>query len=610
MTMNICDICGVSGYMKDIVTCYSCRRASEHIYCMKILLSEVPEVWHCERCLSKAHLVYQGKMCNKFTENKSNVYRSDSKRNVSQIKDSPHLNNNEKEKVNVGRKRAIKKHDAKVKFIPLEEVTLTCARKNSKAANSSVLCRQSENKALTIVADERFSQPEHFRRKETKYLDVGVEHRKDKNKKVRTGETLGGVECYASSCKRSASKENVPPLTLLINPNAKFPSSPTPEACWRGSFEVFDMVNHVYTEIQGHFPSQVSHKAYEIAKKLREKLKLNMLPRRVAWPKLFELAPPTYNDIGLYFFSSISDRPREKYFRLLERIESQDCVMKTSIEDVELLIYSSKQLEEDCRRIDGETYLWGVFRNAKLRKKQHCRKDIISSTPTVELKSSNTCDQVRVVLEGSDHEVDLDTDMVYHKEIGGVNIQIGKRDAPRTFASPNSILRPFTSITTQSDVPPGFSLMSNANGRRMTPIPEQIKLGTLSSAPQTSAVTLSPNSILRPSTSITTQSDVPPGFSPMSNTNGRRMSPIPEQITLGTLSSAPQTSAATLSLFPSEVGFMKINKIGDEKARQNISADLSLSRPNYLMDGNACIDMTQKLSSDNDGCEEDLQLKL
>ncbi|WOL14454.1 hypothetical protein Cni_G23234 [Canna indica] len=409
------------------------------VYCMKVVRFKVPEVWYCEMCLPKAHIVHQGKML----------------------------------------------------------------------------------------------------------------YRRDKNKQVDA--LSGGVEHCAAPCKSSASNENVSPLTFLINPNGKFPSSPIPEACWRGSFEVFDIVNHVYSEIQARFPSQVSHKVYEISKNLPAKLKFNMLPRRDAWPKIFQFDPPAYGDIGLYFCPSLLERPREKYFRLLERIESRDCVMKTLVEDVELLIYPSKQLKEDCHRIDRETYLWGVFRHAKRRKKQQSRTDMISS-PIIELKSSNPCDQLRVVLEDNDHEVGMENCMIDGREIGGVDIRIGKEDAHRTFTMPSSILHSVSPITTELDVPPGFSRMSKANGRRV--------------------------------------------------------SPIPKQKTLGTLCRPPHASAAALPLFPSEAEFMKINNIGDDETRQNISTDLSLSRPNYLIDGNVCLDMAQKPSFDIDEFEEDLQLKL
>ncbi|XP_059639904.1 PHD finger-containing protein 6 isoform X2 [Cornus florida] len=45
-----CDICGDIGVVEAIVTCSQCRIACEHLYCMKIYTTDVPEVWICEAC--------------------------------------------------------------------------------------------------------------------------------------------------------------------------------------------------------------------------------------------------------------------------------------------------------------------------------------------------------------------------------------------------------------------------------------------------------------------------------------------------------------------------------------------------------------------------------
>ncbi|KAG6536636.1 hypothetical protein ZIOFF_001694 [Zingiber officinale] len=133
-----------------------------------------------------------------------------------------------------------------------------------------------------------------------------------------------------------------------------------------GVFEVFGMAINVFDEIEAHFPCQVSYKVYDISKKMPFKLKLNLLPRRDAWP--FQSDIPTCYDIGLYFFVGQFDRPSNKYFWLLEQVGSKDFVMQSCLGEVELLIYPSTQLRLDSQRIDGQPYFWGVFRRKKLRK--------------------------------------------------------------------------------------------------------------------------------------------------------------------------------------------------------------------------------------------------
>ncbi|XVE54701.1 hypothetical protein DITRI_Ditri03aG0103100 [Diplodiscus trichospermus] len=47
-----CDICGDVGFAEDIVTCFQCKIAKEHSYCMQEVLLTIPEIWFCEECQS------------------------------------------------------------------------------------------------------------------------------------------------------------------------------------------------------------------------------------------------------------------------------------------------------------------------------------------------------------------------------------------------------------------------------------------------------------------------------------------------------------------------------------------------------------------------------
>ncbi|CAL9764454.1 unnamed protein product [Musa acuminata subsp. burmannicoides] len=700
---KICDICGDSGFMEDIVTCHCCKRASEHIYCMQVLQFRVPDVWYCNGCLSKAHGVHEGKMQDTRTESDSfKICTFDSKRAKSPTKVSTHLNDDPTpEEINDGRKQQNRRHpmhssssnvsvktieNAKVKFITLEEVALNYgATAYCKQGNSGVSCRRSvcpfnsrksftsisrsrrltstrvprqpneatvdtdtdlslgkaiivrediindkegnmqknkvsdynsslksivpaasnissdaskhiddrtknrtKCKALgetsatpteekhmdrSIVASDYF-QLKHIQEKEAKCVDVGVQPTRDRNKKIRTYDTSGGIVCSAAQCKILASKENDLPLTLLINPNEKLLNCPAPGTCWKGTFEVFDMGIHIYGEIQAHFPSQVSPKAYDISKKLPVKLKLDMLPRRDAWPKIFQSDPPTYDDIGLYFFPSQLERPKEKYFRLLERIDSCDFAMQTWIDDVELLIYPSQQLTVDSHRINEQIYLWGVFRHVKQRKHHQHRQEFSSLSPAAADLKTNKHGPSNTSFECSNEEVDMEIDMEGGKDIGQVDKPIRKRVVPPGLPFESPILqeagpacRPLVKLldktsSAQSDVPPGFSRTPYIKQESFSPVVNQIH--------PVSKICDSPSSFLDVS----------------------------------------QRSGTVLALFPPKSEDGTINKADDGETRQPISADLSLSMPHYVMDGDSWVSMTPKVSLDQDGCGEKVQLKL
>ncbi|XP_022775831.1 uncharacterized protein LOC111317652 [Durio zibethinus] len=47
-----CDICGDVGFEEDITTCFQCKIAREHCYCMRKVLLTIPEIWFCKECQS------------------------------------------------------------------------------------------------------------------------------------------------------------------------------------------------------------------------------------------------------------------------------------------------------------------------------------------------------------------------------------------------------------------------------------------------------------------------------------------------------------------------------------------------------------------------------
>ncbi|CAI9111846.1 OLC1v1012173C3 [Oldenlandia corymbosa var. corymbosa] len=48
----LCDICGDVGVIEAIVTCARCKVNCEHLYCMRIVAYEYPEIWYCDDCKS------------------------------------------------------------------------------------------------------------------------------------------------------------------------------------------------------------------------------------------------------------------------------------------------------------------------------------------------------------------------------------------------------------------------------------------------------------------------------------------------------------------------------------------------------------------------------
>ncbi|XP_055815256.1 uncharacterized protein LOC129885061 [Solanum dulcamara] len=112
--------------------------------------------------------------------------------------------------------------------------------------------------------------------------------------------------------------------------------------------------------IQAHPPSRVRRKVYEFSCLLPDTLKFERVPHGDIWESLFNNHIPGKEDIGLYFFTSEKERFK-RYFALVEFMRSKDLVMRTLINDVELLILASTTLCSDSQKWNREYFIWGLF---------------------------------------------------------------------------------------------------------------------------------------------------------------------------------------------------------------------------------------------------------
>uniref|UniRef100_A0A453MC75 Zinc finger PHD-type domain-containing protein n=4 Tax=Aegilops tauschii subsp. strangulata TaxID=200361 RepID=A0A453MC75_AEGTS len=155
-------------------------------------------------------------------------------------------------------------------------------------------------------------------------------------------------------------------MPVIISSSAEYARRPPPEAhCWTGCFLLSDGESSNLGEFKAYFPSVVSSRVCNIAKKMPNNIQLKISPRMNYWPKTFDEFCPVYDDIALIFFSAELDCYNKKHPRRLEAYNS--FVMKAYIDDIMLLIYSSEVLPPDSQWIDGESYLWGVFVKPKAK---------------------------------------------------------------------------------------------------------------------------------------------------------------------------------------------------------------------------------------------------
>ncbi|XP_057956145.1 uncharacterized protein LOC131149581 isoform X2 [Malania oleifera] len=275
-----------------------------------------------------------------------------------------------------------------------------------------------------------------------KQLNIGLKHvlRVDSSRK-RAART-GSAPCASSSTSSSIySSDNFhldakphPRITdvkvkdmpsLLYELEKDLVYFPAKRAIWKGSFKIPDIVGpcDFYDVFRAHPPARALRKAFEFSKQMPQVLHFKLLARCNLWPDIFQGYSPGRDDIALYFFPQ-DERSRKNYVCLLEHIEMHDLVIRSYMSSVELLLFSSKQLREDCQRLHTEYFLWGVFRSVQENVELHSPASFVQ-------------DDHKVYAEEGENFDDMEIDM-----IGGKNV--GKDDI--------YVPRPKDKL----DVPPGF----------------------------------------------------------------------------------------------------------------------------------------------------------
>ncbi|KAG9139413.1 hypothetical protein Leryth_017328 [Lithospermum erythrorhizon] len=131
---------------------------------------------------------------------------------------------------------------------------------------------------------------------------------------------------------------------------------------WRGRFDIVNKKYNTFEELVAHLSSRACQQVIEEARQLPALLPLEMVPKSAVWPKSFQTAKPTDDNIALYIFPA--DRRYEKEFdNLVEDLSTYKLAMRTTTNNAELLIFSSSELPTEYCRYKNKYYIWGVFKS-------------------------------------------------------------------------------------------------------------------------------------------------------------------------------------------------------------------------------------------------------
>lgn len=217
---------------------------------------------------------------------------------------------------------------------------------------------------------------------------------------------------------RNFNAENGDRMNILPKDD-KCSQGPALDSSWKGSFKILDTVNckELNDGFIAHPPWKVRRKIYEFSKAMPQVLLFTMIPLHNVWTDIFQDDCPGEDDIGLYFFSSNSQRSAP-YICLREFLEAHDLAMRSYVDGVELLVFTSKLLPANSQKWHEEYFFWGIFRGAK-KHEAVCKhnKEIAL------LIQSSDCAQ--------DYD-DMEIDMLAGKDVGRLDIAISGGSSKRS----------------------------------------------------------------------------------------------------------------------------------------------------------------------------------
>ncbi|KAL2340702.1 hypothetical protein Fmac_008642 [Flemingia macrophylla] len=186
----------------------------------------------------------------------------------------------------------------------------------------------------------------------------------------------GGIldaECIWSNTEKIDLKSSQEQEKVNIHRNF-LPSS---ILAWKGQFQIPQTASscefHDGFEVQAQSPCIVSRKAYNFSKKMPSVLQLETLSALNVLTDVFRDESPKLQDIALFFFPlEDNERSRKNLSSILKFMNANKSLMRSYIGGVELLVFTSNQLDMDSRgviaAVNAGHFLWGIFRQNKIDK--------------------------------------------------------------------------------------------------------------------------------------------------------------------------------------------------------------------------------------------------
>ncbi|KAL9234190.1 hypothetical protein vseg_009086 [Gypsophila vaccaria] len=309
--MAVCQACGEAGWLGALIFCYNCQSIAEHSYCLlQSTTNDDGEIrWVCEFCEPRI------------------IELSDSTDQSSELESRQSLE--EFQEV----EGAAQVEQPRSALDSPESLYIEDGNNGQTTKEVQTLCKDLVNKHYKgkhRVEDKRFSSKETSNDNLTEAFSNTVLHRSQETSDITESDFLDTAQ-------------------------------PLPDSIWRGHCCIYGQYS--FTAL-AHMPSEACAQASEVVRSLPKLLGFEIVPKLNIWPLKFRNMVPTADNIAVYFFPE-DYRAERVYDRLVDYIIEHEFAMIFKVHNVELLVFSSRELRLNDWRYQRKYYLWGVIRRKK-----------------------------------------------------------------------------------------------------------------------------------------------------------------------------------------------------------------------------------------------------
>ncbi|KAK9748810.1 hypothetical protein RND81_02G082600 [Saponaria officinalis] len=136
---------------------------------------------------------------------------------------------------------------------------------------------------------------------------------------------------------------------------------------WRGEVEIDGSFIDRLDAVEIFMPKTSYSNVVKVKCSMQTSICFSMQDRHALWPKHFDEVGATHNDIDLFLFPEIS-RSEAAYDNLVELMIANDLAMSSRIGNLELIIFTSLEQENNQQQIQGKYYLWGIIKGKGFRR--------------------------------------------------------------------------------------------------------------------------------------------------------------------------------------------------------------------------------------------------